>query len=123
MGNLNITEESKRFKKFRKSIGLTQVEMAELLETQQTVISKYESGQLNIPIDAIKVLRLKYNMNYDWFFHGTGQMKTDKVERNTITTDIKNMMLDINITKAKLEQIHRDFVRLHADFYDKSKGE
>lgn len=118
---MNIPEESKRFKKFRKSIGLTQQEMADLLETKQTIISKYESGSLNIPIEAVKTLRLKYKLNYDWFFHGVGKMKTDAVERNTITTDLKALILDNNITKSKLEQLHRDFMRLYADFYDKSK--
>lgn len=92
--------------------------MADLLDTKQTIISKYESGSLNIPIEVVKILRLKHKLNYDWFFHGVGKMKADEVERKTITTDLKALILDNNITKSKLEQLQRDLIKLYKDFYN-----
>ncbi len=109
---MNIPEESKRFKKFRQSLGLTQIQMADVLSTKQTIVSKYESGSLQIPLEVVKILRLQYNLNYEWFFHGVGKMKIDGVERNTITTDLKNLLLDNDLTKKKLEQFQRDLIKL-----------
>lgn len=116
---MSISAESKRLRKFRKYIGLNQSQLAYALDSKQTIISKYESGALNIPIDVVKALRVQFNLNYDWFFHGVGKMKTDTVERTTITTDLKNIILDNETIKSKVEKLDRDLKKLHFYVHDK----
>jgi transcriptional regulator with XRE-family HTH domain len=41
--------EAKEFKRKRMSLGLTQVELAEILDVKSNTVSRYETGLLNIP--------------------------------------------------------------------------
>jgi transcriptional regulator with XRE-family HTH domain len=67
---VQITDEAKRFKIFRKKLKLSQNDMSNFLGINQSYISKFESGEYIIPVEVIKKLKLKYHLNYDWFFDG-----------------------------------------------------
>ncbi|WGQ15621.1 helix-turn-helix domain-containing protein [Sphingobacterium faecium] len=107
-----ITQEAKRFKDFRKSIGLTQVELADDLGIKQDVISRYESGKYVIPLDVVKFLYTKYKLNYVWFFHGFGKKIVDEKAKATLTTDLKEVLLENNILKEKIKVLEGRFEKL-----------
>lgn len=107
-----MTQEAKRFKDFRQTIGLTQVELADALGVKQDVISRYESGKYTIPLDVVKQLYLKYKLSYTWFFHGYGKQRVDDVARATISTDLKEVLLENNILKEKIKVLEDRFERL-----------
>lgn len=107
-----ITQEAKRFKDFRKSIGLTQVELANDLGVKQDVISRYESGTYTIPLDVVKFLYTKHKLNYVWFFHGYGKKIVDEKVKATLTTDLKEVLLENNILKEKVKVLEDRFEKL-----------
>jgi transcriptional regulator with XRE-family HTH domain len=109
-----MTQEAKRFKDFRKTIGLTQYELADTLGVKQDLISRYERGAYTIPLDIVKQLYFKYKLSYVWFFHGYGKQTVDDVGRATIATDLKEVLLENNILKEKIKVLEDRFERLDA---------
>ena len=73
-----------RFKAMRKTLGLTQEELASKLGMHFTTISKIERG-INKPTGPmVYLLRELYNVNPEWIFEGKEPMiltKVIKVER------------------------------------------
>lgn len=56
----------KRLKEFRKEKGITQVELAEFLNTTQSTISAYESGKtILLTAFALQIVK-KYKISLDW---------------------------------------------------------
>lgn len=63
---LNTSLIGKRIKTLRKKYGLTQIELANELNTAQSVISAYENGKTRIlTAFAYEIVR-KYNISLDW---------------------------------------------------------
>lgn len=55
-----------RLKEFRKANGITQVELANILNTTQSTISAYESGKTTLlTAFALQIVK-KYNLSLDW---------------------------------------------------------
>lgn len=94
-----ITQEAKRLRDFRESLKMNQSEFAEVLNTRQDTLSRYESGKLGIPFDIIRILHRKFKMNYQWFFDGVGPMKTTEVTRPSLITDLSALQVDFEIMK------------------------
>lgn len=55
-----------RLKNLREDKDLSQSELAELLNCCQTTYSRYETKNLNIPIDALLTLALHYDTSIDY---------------------------------------------------------
>lgn len=55
-----------RLKEFRKANGITQVDLANILNTTQSTISAYESGKTTLlTAFALQIVK-KYNLSLDW---------------------------------------------------------
>ncbi|UIR56354.1 helix-turn-helix transcriptional regulator [Sphingobacterium sp. SRCM116780] len=107
-----MKKEAQRLKEFRTLLGLTQTEFSEGVEVSQAYLSKYENGQYEIPIDFVKALYRKYKLNYEWFFHGYGKPILGQIQRATITTDVKELLLENKILKSKIESIEKKITYL-----------
>ena len=57
----------KRLKEFRKENGITQVKLAEFLNTTQSTISAYESGKTTLLTAFALQIVDKYKISLDWF--------------------------------------------------------
>ncbi|WP_099368116.1 helix-turn-helix domain-containing protein [Sphingobacterium sp. 1.A.4] len=117
-----MTQESKRFKEFRQIIGLTQIELSEELGINQDVVSRYESGTYVVPIDIVKELYKKHKLNYIWFFHGFGKPRVDEIAKSTITTDLKEVLLENKILKEKVRVLEDRFEKLEKMIYTTEKS-
>lgn len=56
----------KRLKEFRKNNNMTQVQLANFLNTTQSTISAYENGQTTILISFALQIIYSYNISLDW---------------------------------------------------------
>lgn len=56
----------KRLKDLRKSFGLSQQKLAEIVNVSQSSISKYESGTLSIPTDIVIEMAKFYDVSTDY---------------------------------------------------------
>ena len=61
----------KNLKELRIKKGVTQDDMAELLNIHQTTYSDYELGRLNIPISTLKELAVFFNTSVDYLLDMT----------------------------------------------------
>lgn len=55
-----------RLKDLREDADLTQAKLAEILGCSQTTYSRYETGNLSVPIDILKKLAYFYNVSVDY---------------------------------------------------------
>ena len=74
----------KRLKDLREDHDLTQQELANILCCSQTTYSRYETGNSNIPIDALQKLAMFYNTSIDYITGLTEEKRAYKY-----TTSIK----------------------------------
>jgi transcriptional regulator with XRE-family HTH domain len=109
-------ELAKRFKYFRKYVKLTQIQLAESLDTSQTSINHYENCQRNIQIDIIKKLHDVHGMNYNWFFEGLGK-PTEKPEKGNITTDIQAIKITTNVLELKIKDMEKQMITLTRELF------
>ena len=74
-------------RKFRKSLGFTQQEIANEMSVSLSSYRRYENGELPIPSDKIEILVLTYELNATWLFTGRGQMR---LEQRKLSEPIRN---------------------------------
>ncbi len=55
-----------RLRKLREDKGLRQREISNLLHCSQTTYSRYETGELNIPVDVLEKLALCFETSVDY---------------------------------------------------------
>lgn len=71
-----------RFKKIRKTLDLNQTTFSKILGVAQANLSKYESGELNIPDKVKMALSKEYDINIHWLLTGEGEMFTSDLKKN-----------------------------------------
>ena len=62
-----------RLKKLRELKGLSQGDMAKLLNVSQKAISQWERGERAIPAVILKALKEHLSLNIDWLLTGEGE--------------------------------------------------
>ena len=67
-----------RLREFRHSLGLTQKELAKVLNTTQSTISAYEKGHTLILASFAYELAKKYNLSLDWLVSRSNTMFISK---------------------------------------------
>ena len=55
-----------RLKDLREDRDLKQSEIARILNCSQATYSRYENGELNIPVDSLEKLAIYYNTSIDY---------------------------------------------------------
>ncbi|GAB6734899.1 helix-turn-helix domain-containing protein [Streptococcus uberis] len=85
-----------RLKELRKEKGLTQAELAKVLNTNQSQYGKYENGKTNLSLENSKILA-------DFFGVSVGYLLGDetKIPINT-NTEILKQLKSINQLKSQL---------------------
>ena len=64
----------KRLRDLREDKDLKQIDIADLLQIQQTVYSRYERGLQNIPLEHLLTLADFYNTSTDYILGRTNQV-------------------------------------------------
>lgn len=67
----------RRLRDLREDHDLKQTDIAEMLNIQQTVYSRYERGFQNIPLDFLVILADYYDVSTDYILERTDNPKTN----------------------------------------------
>ena len=67
-----------RLKDLREDRDLTQTELAKYLGCSQTTYSRYETGDLNVPVDILKMLAKYYKVSIDYIIGLTNEKRPYK---------------------------------------------
>ena len=85
-------EVGRRFSKARKSTGMTQKELAAELRTEQTIVSRTETGLLRVSEEMTKWAFNK-GIDLNWLFMGQGVMfRDEKAELKKELTEAVNLI-------------------------------
>jgi len=105
----NIKSYSKRFKKFRNSIGLTQKEMAVIVNTTQQSIYQIENGNAIPSVVWIINMIIYFDLNAHWFLTGEASMYTSRdflEERfNELSKEKNNLQKEINRKNKMIDHL------------------
>ncbi|MDP3469812.1 MAG: helix-turn-helix domain-containing protein [Daejeonella sp.] len=101
--NINKIETGIRIRDFRLSLGLSQTEFAEQMDTDQPVISAYEQG-LRLPSTSFftKITKL-YGASQEWFTAGIGSPKIKPAPKADPHTRIGLLEKKIDFMEKKLK--------------------
>lgn len=69
---------SQRIRAMREDHDLTQTDIAKLLNTSQTVYSRYERDERTLPTEMLYILALYYNISADYLLGLTDEPKALK---------------------------------------------
>lgn len=96
---------SERLKLLRKSLNLTQMDFAKLINSSNGHVSDMEKGRKNITDSTIELLKLKLNVNEDWLRNGTGEMfvENDYINLDEFLQQKKATPIEVEIVKAYFE--------------------
>lgn len=64
----------RRLAEFRESVGVTQVQLGEILGISQKTVSAIENNRQNITSEILLVLSEKYDLSSTWVLTGRGDM-------------------------------------------------
>ena len=73
-----------RIRNLRQDKDLSQNEIAKILNCSQTTYSRYETGDLNIPVDSLIKLAIYFNTSIDYL---TGLTDEKKPYKRSVRTD------------------------------------
>ena len=73
-----------RIRNLREDKDLSQNEIAKILNCSQTTYSRYETGDLNIPVDSLIKLAINFNTSIDYL---TGLTDEKKPYKRSVRTD------------------------------------
>jgi transcriptional regulator with XRE-family HTH domain len=116
---LNKTEFADRLKQLRKKKGISQSDLAELIEVHFTQVSRYERGETKPNAEAMTKLAKALNTTVDFLMNGTADdaVKDAGLEKELISrfkevqsleTDDKKTVLslmDAYIAKTKIQNL------------------
>lgn len=74
LNNINMIEIGKRIKLIRLKCNLSQLDLAKLLNTSQSLISSYEHGNRIILTAFAYQICKTYNISLDWLIFGIGKI-------------------------------------------------
>lgn len=91
----NIEDGSaERLKTLRKSLGMTQIEFAEIINSSNGHVSDMEKGRKNITESTMDLLELKKNVNIDWLRTGKGEMFNELPEEDEVAAYVSELLED-----------------------------
>lgn len=67
-----------RLRDLREDNDMTQQQIADILNTKQTIYSRYERGYQNIPLEFLLTLADYYNVSIDYIFGRTDNQEINK---------------------------------------------
>ena len=95
--------EGKRLKDLRKSKGLTQRKLAELLNVESSAVGKWEIHNITPSVDTLKRLCEIFNVSVNYLL-GIDTEASTPVQANTITiTDQNGNIINYELTEDNLQ--------------------
>jgi transcriptional regulator with XRE-family HTH domain len=107
---------NERIKIFRKSKGLTQQDIANVLLITQSAYGLIETGKTKVGIDHLTKLQDVYKLNLSWLMSGEGEMFSDVVQQEEVSAlkelSIKlDRLITIMLTSASKESEYLEVIR------------
>lgn len=110
---------SERLKLLRKTLNLTQMEFAEIINSSNGHVSDMEKGRKNITDSTMDLLELKKNVNIDWLKTGEGEMFLSLPLEDEMAAYVEDLLADDG--ENELYNIIKAVMRTYNDLSPKSQ--
>lgn len=108
-----------RLKVLRKSLKMTQIEIANIINSSNGHVSDMEKGRKNITDSTMDLLDLKLNVNIDWLRSGKGEMFKELLEEDETAAYVSELLEDGD---NPLYVIIKDIMRTYSELNPKSQA-
>ena len=98
-----------RLKLLRETLNLSQAKLAKKLKVSQSAISKWESGERDIPTAILVRLKKEFGVNLNWLLSGEGKMFSANSEPTNLTPEL------VDFFKHIPPETQRKFVEFFKD--------
>ena len=112
---------SNRLKKLRKEKGLTQSDLAKVLNTNQSQYGKYENGKTNLSIENAKILAEYFGVSIPYLL-GYEENSTANKTNATISTEFVKKLSFISEKKSKLLQEYIELDKKERDILEQIRS-
>ena len=99
---------SNRLKKLRKEKGLTQADLAKVLNTNQSQYGKYENGKTNLTVENAKILANFFGVSIPYLL---GYEENFTANKPNATILIK-LVKDLYSIREKRSSLHQEYIEL-----------
>lgn len=98
-----------RIQKLRREAGLTAPRLAELLNVSLSVAQNYMAGRTPVPVEHLKTLAVKMNLEADWLLYGKAAPPTAPLDplvmySSDLTHYLANKLRELERRIADLER-------------------
>ena len=111
---------SNRLKVLRKEKGLTQVDLAKVLNTNQSQYGKYENGKTNLSLENAKILSEYFGVSIPYLL-GYEENSTVNKPNATISIELVKELYSISEKRAKLLQEYIELDKKERDIIKQIK--
>ncbi|ORO96651.1 helix-turn-helix transcriptional regulator [Streptococcus mitis] len=112
---------SNRLKKLRKEKGLTQADLAKVLNTNQSQYGKYENGKTNLSIENAKILAEYFGVSIPYLL-GYEENSTVNKPNATILIELVKELSFISEKKSKLLQEYIELDKKERDVLEQIRS-
>lgn len=103
-----------KLKKLRITKGLTQMQLAEILETSKSNISKYEAGSVEPNLDTLLKISAFFDVSIDYLLGNTDFERIMEKGQSCLRFDFNQYAQDRNLSQSDV-QILKAFMRLKTE--------
>ncbi len=98
-----------RLRLLREALNLSQAKLAKKLKVSQGAISKWESGERDVPTSILIELKKEFGVNLNWLLSGEGEMFSASSESANLTPEL------VDFFKQIPPEVQRKFVEFFKD--------
>ena len=99
---------SNRLKVLRKEKGLTQANLAKVLNTNQSQYGKYENGKTNLSIENAKILAEYFGVSIPYLLGYEENFTANKPN----TTILIELVKELYSIREKMSSLHQEYIEL-----------
>ena len=112
---------SNRLKKLRKEKGLTQADLAKVLNTNQSQYGKYENGKTNLSLENTKILAEYFGVSIPYLLGYEENFTTNKPNATILIELVKELSF-ISEKKSKLLQEYIELDKKERDILEQIRS-
>lgn len=116
------TKDGQKLLRIMERLKITQQELADMVGTDQSRISKYIKGTLKVPPSVIKKLHYEVKLNFNWWHADVAPMFLDELNKKSLLSDISDLIVTQSMILSQLDAMGDKLQKLATDFYALKHG-
>lgn len=102
----------KRIRELRKALGMSLEKFSKETDISFSLLSKIETGVVNITPEVLKKIANRWQVNENWLFHGKGEMSFSEKMPPPELTLVNELKTEVTLWRTKYDELFSLFSRV-----------